>query len=79
MLLVIVKCIHETGAQEDMLICKSVPTKTTAEEIFNLMDSRFKKLEIYWDLCHQVCIDGTKAMLGKSNGMVAHMKQKILV
>lgn len=51
-LLVIVRYIHRTAAQEDMLICKSLPTRTTAEEIFNLIDSYFKKQDISWDLCH---------------------------
>jgi len=74
-LLVIVRYIHETTAQEDMLICKSLPTKTTAEEIFNLIDSYFKKQDISWDLYHQVCTDGAKAMLGELNGVVARMKQ----
>ncbi|GFU23901.1 ataxin-2 homolog [Nephila pilipes] len=52
-LLVIVRYIHGTAAQENMLICKSLPTRTTAEEIFNIVNSYFKKHDISWDLCHQ--------------------------
>ncbi|GFT18772.1 transposase [Nephila pilipes] len=67
-LLVIVRYIHGTAAQKDMLIFKSLATRTTAEEIFNIVNSYLKKHEISWDLCHQVCTDGAKAMLG-SKGM----------
>ncbi|GFT69644.1 transposase [Nephila pilipes] len=62
-LLVIVKYIHGTAAQEDMLICKSLPIRTAVDEIFNIVNSYFKKPDISWDLCHQVCTDGAKAML----------------
>ncbi|GFT97789.1 zinc finger BED domain-containing protein 5 [Nephila pilipes] len=74
-LLVIVRYMHETAAQEGMLICKSLPTRTTAEEIFNIVNSYFKKHDISWDLCHQVCIDRAKVMLEKLNVVVACMKQ----
>ncbi|GFT73168.1 zinc finger BED domain-containing protein 5 [Nephila pilipes] len=74
-LLVIVRYIHGTAGQEDMLLCKSLPTRTTTEEIFNIVNSYFKKHDtISWDLCHQVRTDGEKAMLGKLNGVVARMK-----
>ncbi|GFU23892.1 zinc finger BED domain-containing protein 5 [Nephila pilipes] len=75
-LLVIVRYIHGTAAQENMLICKSLPTRTTAEEIFNIVNSYFKKHDISWDLCHQVCTDRAKAMLKKLNGVVARMTHK---
>ncbi|GFS78393.1 transposase [Nephila pilipes] len=70
-LLIIVRYIHETAAQEDMLIFKSLPTRPTAD----IVNSYFKKHDISWDLCHQVCTDGATAMLGKLNGVVARMKQ----
>lgn len=37
--LVIVRYIHETAAQEDMLIFKSVPSRTTTEIVFHLVNS----------------------------------------
>ncbi|GFS85155.1 transposase [Nephila pilipes] len=75
-LLVIVRYIHGSAAQEDMLICKILPTRTTVEETFNIENSYFKKHDIPWDLYHQACTDGAKSMLGKLNGIVARMKQK---
>ncbi|GFT34269.1 zinc finger BED domain-containing protein 5 [Nephila pilipes] len=50
-LLVIVRYIHETAAQEDLIICKSLQTRTTAEEMFNNVKSFFKKHDISWNLC----------------------------
>ena len=43
-LLGIVRYIHETVALEDMLICKSLLTRTSVEEIFNLIDSYLKRI-----------------------------------
>ncbi|GFS84283.1 zinc finger BED domain-containing protein 5 [Nephila pilipes] len=59
-LLAIVRYILGTDAQEDMLICKSLPTRTTAGEVFNFVNSYFKKHDISWDMCHQVCTDAWK-------------------
>ncbi|GFT94302.1 transposase [Nephila pilipes] len=75
-LLVIVRYKHRTDAQEDMLICKSLPTRTTAEEFLNIVNSYFKKHDISGDLCHQVYTDRGKTMLEKMNGVVTCMKQK---
>ncbi|GFT12387.1 transposase [Nephila pilipes] len=50
-LLVRMRCIHGTAAQEDMLICKCLPTRTTVEEYVNIVNSYFKKHDIWWDLC----------------------------
>ncbi|GFS96884.1 zinc finger BED domain-containing protein 5 [Nephila pilipes] len=75
-LLVIVRYIHGTAGQEDMLIYQNLPTRTTAEEIVNVANSYIKKHDISWDLCHLVCTYGAKTVLGKLNGVVVRMKQK---
>lgn len=59
-----------------MLICKALRSKTTGEEIFKIFDFYFEKHHISWDLCHHVCTDGAKAMLGSFKGLVARIKQK---
>ncbi|GFT73459.1 zinc finger BED domain-containing protein 5 [Nephila pilipes] len=59
-LLVIVRYIQGTVAQENMLICKSLPTRITVEEIFNIVNSYFKKHDIYWVLYHQACTNGER-------------------
>lgn len=65
--------IHGTAPQEDMLIYNiGLPTRTTAEEIFNLIDSYFKKQDLSWDLRHQVCTDGAKAMFDKLISTIIH-------
>ncbi|GFU21185.1 transposase [Nephila pilipes] len=45
-LLVIVSHIHGMAAQEDILICKSLPFRTRAEEIFNFVNSFFKNNDV---------------------------------
>lgn len=39
----IVRYIHRTSAQEYMLNCKILPTRTTVKEIFNLINSYLKQ------------------------------------
>nr|XP_015833811.1 PREDICTED: zinc finger BED domain-containing protein 5-like [Tribolium castaneum]XP_015837846.1 PREDICTED: zinc finger BED domain-containing protein 5-like [Tribolium castaneum]XP_015837945.1 PREDICTED: zinc finger BED domain-containing protein 5-like [Tribolium castaneum]XP_015840127.1 PREDICTED: zinc finger BED domain-containing protein 5 isoform X2 [Tribolium castaneum] len=64
-LLVFVRYIHESSFEEDMLFCKALPTQTTGEEIFNLLNAYFEKHSIPWNLCYHICTDGAKAMTSK--------------
>lgn len=54
----------------------SPPTRTTAEEIFNLLYSYSKMQDRPWDLSHHGCADGDMAMLGNLNDEVVPMKLK---
>lgn len=64
-LIVIVRYQHENGLLEDLLLCKSLPTRTTGVEIFGLLNSFLEENKIPWDNCIDICTDGAKAMSGK--------------
>ena len=63
--------------QEDLLLCKPLPTSTSGAEIFKLIDEFFTLSGIPWDNWVDVCTDGMKAMTGKTSGVISRIKQKV--
>jgi hypothetical protein len=49
-------------------------TRTTGEDIFNLVDSYLKEKGLSWDKCVDICSDGAKSMTGKHCGFIARVK-----
>lgn len=73
-LLVFVRYVHAGEFEEDLLLCKTLDTYTTGEEIFNSLDQFLTHHQISWQKCSDVCTDGAKAMTGKTAGVVARIK-----
>ncbi|XP_008178235.1 zinc finger BED domain-containing protein 5-like [Acyrthosiphon pisum] len=74
-LIVIVRYQHESTLLEDLLLCKSLPIRTTGAEIFDLLNSFLEGNEIPWENCVDICsTDGAKAMSGIINGAVQRIK-----
>nr|XP_006005906.1 PREDICTED: zinc finger BED domain-containing protein 5-like [Latimeria chalumnae] len=73
-LLVYVRYIYEGAIQEDILFCQSLPTRTTAEEIFRLLDSFINQHDIVWSKCIGICTDGVKSMTGRHSGVVTRIR-----
>lgn len=74
-LLVFVRYVCEDGTvHEDILMCHSLESRTTGEEIFNAVDGFMSKHEISWLKLIDVCTDGARAMTGKTAGVIARMK-----
>ncbi|XP_064420082.1 zinc finger BED domain-containing protein 5-like [Latimeria chalumnae] len=73
-LLVYVRYIYEGAIQEDILFCQSLPTRTTAEEIFRLLDSFINQHDIVWSKCIGICTDGAKSMTGRHSGVVTRIR-----
>ena len=63
--------------QEDLLLCKPLPTNTSGAEIFKLIDEVFTMSGIPWDNCVDVFTGGAKAMTGKTSGVISRIKQKV--
>ncbi|KAL4149761.1 hypothetical protein QTP88_003629 [Uroleucon formosanum] len=57
-LIVIVRYQHESTLLEDLLLCKSLPSRTTGAEIFDLLNSFLEGNEIPWENCVDICTDG---------------------
>ncbi|GFY07032.1 zinc finger BED domain-containing protein 5 [Trichonephila clavipes] len=75
-LLVIVRYPYENSFEEDMLMCSSLPTNTTGEEIFNKINIFFEENNLSWNDCIDVCTDDAKAMTGNTTGLVSRIKIK---
>ena len=66
--------ILSATVEEDLLLCKSLESHASGEEIFNLLDDYIKKHNISWHKCNGVCTDGAEAMVGKFSGAVTRIK-----
>ncbi|MBN3282832.1 ZBED5 protein, partial [Polyodon spathula] len=69
-LLVYIRYEWEGKVLEGILFCHSMPTRTTAEHIFQLLGEFVKKHGIDWQSCVRVCTDGAQAMTGRHSGIV---------
>ena len=66
--------ILNATVEEDLLLCKSLESHASGEEIFNLLDDYIKMHNISRHKCTDVCTDGAKAMVGKFSGAVTRIK-----
>jgi len=68
-LIAYVRYIYEHSMEEDILLCKELPTNTTAEEIFETVNEFIISHGIDWAFCYGLCTDGAAAMTGKHSGV----------
>ena len=74
-LLVYVCYLFEGTVQEDFLFCRPLATRTTGEEIFNLIDVFMRTHGIDCERCVGICTDGAKSMTGKHTGLITHIRR----
>ncbi|XP_073328897.1 zinc finger BED domain-containing protein 5-like [Pagrus major] len=60
---------------EDLLFCKYIKKRATADELFKIMDSYLKEHDLKWENCVGFCSDGAQTMAGKRNGLQALIKK----
>lgn len=73
-LLCFVRYIHARSVHEDFLFCKSLPTNTTGEAIFDALNAFIVHNKIDWKCCVGVCTDGATAMTAKHKGLVTRVR-----
>lgn len=73
-LLVFCRFLHDTSLKEEFLFCESLPTRTTADEIFNKINTFVVSNGIEWQKCVGVCSDGARAMTGKHSGVISRIR-----
>lgn len=60
--------------KEDLLFCRPLPTRSTAEAIFDILNAFVVSNGIEWSKCVGVSTDGARAMLGQHSGVVSRVK-----
>ncbi|KAE8298233.1 Zinc finger MYM-type protein 6 [Larimichthys crocea] len=75
LLIAYVRFVNSNSISEDLLFCKPVPRRATAEELFKLLDDYFTEHELNWGNCLGFCSDGAQTMAGKRNGLRALIKR----
>lgn len=61
-LMVYVRYIFGDGIQEEFLFCDHLQTTTREEDIFRVVDTNLKDLQIDWANCDGICTDGARCM-----------------
>ncbi|KAF7646616.1 hypothetical protein LDENG_00184820 [Lucifuga dentata] len=69
------KDTHENAIREHILFCKTIPGRTTGDEIFNVIDGVFSEHKLDWKRCVHVCADGAASMSGRLNRLMAHIRK----
>ncbi|XP_068206255.1 protein FAM200C-like [Palaemon carinicauda] len=64
--------------EEEMLLCSPLELRTRGIDVFNKVDACLKKprVDLKWEDCIAVSVDGAPAMLGHINGFAALAKQQ---
>lgn len=73
-LICFVRYVYNDTAHEDLLFCKALTTRTTAEEIFNTMNDFITQHGIEWKKCVGLSSDGARAMAGLRTGVFPRVK-----
>ncbi len=72
LLLVFVQYCMESNLSEDLLFCKELPTRTTADNVIHCLDEYFTEKGIDWKYC-TYCT----AMMGKHCGVVKQIEERV--
>ncbi|KAM3868917.1 zinc finger BED domain-containing protein 5-like [Diretmus argenteus] len=75
LLIAYVRYIDGEEISEDLLFCKYVTGRATADELFKIIDTYLSEAAIKWEDCVGVCTDGAQAMAGKRSGLQALIKR----
>lgn len=70
-----VRFIDGDDMREDLLFCKTVSGRATAEELFQILDTYLKEASLKWEDCVGICTDGGQVMAGKRGGLQALIKR----
>jgi hypothetical protein len=70
-----VRYAYDNNIHDNILLYRTLPTRTTGEEIFLSPDSYIRKKRIQWEKCVAFCSDGARALTGRRSGVVSKVKE----
>ena len=76
-LIAYVRYVHGRELYEDLLFCKPILKRATADELLNIIDNYIQKFELRWNNCVGICTDGAKTMSGNHQGLQALIKREV--
>uniref|UniRef100_UPI00358E7DE2 zinc finger MYM-type protein 6-like n=1 Tax=Myxine glutinosa TaxID=7769 RepID=UPI00358E7DE2 len=62
--------VRKPRGQQDLLACDELQTKTTATEIFAVVNKHIALHSLRWEDCVGVCTDGAASMTGRRSGVI---------
>ena len=65
LLIAYVRFVQDKSLSEELLFCKYVEGRCTAEELFGIIDKFLTESSLKWNDFHGFCSDGAQAMQGK--------------
>ena len=75
-LLVYIRYVWENEFAEDLLCCLPIPTGTTGEQIFSVLNYYVvTRCGLDWRNCKGITSDGAAIMTGRNSGVVTRIKQ----
>ena len=77
-LLAYVRFVKENGIVDEFVFCQEMKARTTAKDVFDLVNAFLRENSIAWNKVGSVCTDGAPAMIGHRSGFAALMKQVAL-
>lgn len=69
-LLVYVRYVHEESLLEEFTFCRPLPTLTTGEQIFVMLNNFICQECLNWDWCTEIFSDGAQSVMGKHRNFV---------
>ncbi len=76
LLLVFVRHCMDSNLCEDLLFCKELPSRTTADNVMHCLDEYFTEKGLDWKYCTGICTDGTADMTGKHCTVVKQIQER---
>lgn len=70
-----VRYIYCWGVHDEFLFCRPLPTNTTGEAIFNVVDDFIVQNKLDWSRCVGISTDGATAMTGRLKGLVSRVQR----
>ena len=70
-----VKFANRNVIVDEFLFCQEMKERTTAKDVFDLVDGFLRENLLVWNKVRSVCTDGAPAMIGHRSGFVTPLKQ----